>query len=122
MLGDRGAPDDDQGGLIVNREDRRRLQRAARQTAGRLGSLAVVDHPLNATPCRTDELRPGAVVLGTAAGDTYPQPRTVVARTLAPEHSQRMAAYRITWDSANPQVYYGDMVVWVHTNATQTVS
>ncbi len=108
--------------MIVNREDRRRLQRAARQTAGRLGSLAVVDHPLNATPCRTDELRPGAVVLGTAAGDTYPQPRTVVARTLAPEHSQRMAAYRITWDSANPQVYYGDMVVWVHTNATQTVS
>lgn len=69
---------------------------------------------LNMPPtCRTDALRPGTLVAGTAAGDTYPTPRTVLAITRAPEHSQRMAAYRITWDNANPQVYYGDTLLYV---------
>jgi hypothetical protein len=102
----------------VNREDRRRLQRAARQTANRVGRVATMDRPPNTQPCRTDELLVGAVVVGTAAGDIYPEPRTILARTHVPEHSQRMRAYRITWDNARPQVYYGDCVVWVRTEVT----
>lgn len=69
--------------------------------------------PLGRVACRADDLTAGAVVLGTAAGDTYPQPRTVLAIALAPEHARRMTAYRITWDNARPQVYYGDTVLWV---------
>lgn len=69
--------------------------------------------PPNAEPRRADTLKRGDVVLGTARGDAYPVPRKVLGSDHVPEHSQRMAAYRLAWANAKAQVYYGDTVVWV---------
>lgn len=93
----------------MNREQRRSLARQQRPAA------AVARRPLGCHERRTDELRQGDLVVGTAAGDTYPAPRRLAAREPAPEHSVRTDAYWLTWQNGQRQVYYGDTVVYVRT-------
>jgi hypothetical protein len=65
---------------------------------------------------RTDMLSPGDVVVGTGPSGAYEGgPRMLQAMELAPEHAQRMTAYRLTWFDLGSQVYYGDTVLWVQT-------
>lgn len=64
---------------------------------------------------RVDRLRGGELVIGTSASGPYEGgPRRLAAPPQsAPEHSQRMAAYRLEWSDGGRLVYYGDTLVLI---------
>jgi hypothetical protein len=95
----------------VNREERRRLQRAVHG-----GGQRPRVQPAGTVARRTDMLSVNDVVAGTGASGAYEDgPRTLAALDPAPEHAVRMMAYWLTWSDGRRQVYYGDTVVWVRT-------
>jgi hypothetical protein len=63
---------------------------------------------------RTDQTRPGDLILGTrASGDYENGPRRLDRLEPAAEHSQRMQAYWLIWTDGSRLCYYGDTQVWL---------